>query len=184
MASRRRRGDVTTRGARGRANHMHAHPTMPPSHATCYMLHTTYYILHSTCYLYPRSRRHHLRRRALFLGIVYAKSDLQRPLAPLETLHLYSHALIPHYTTLHYTTLPYTTLHACNVSLHHRARRFRRHDRNLHCLSLASRHRRAPALHLLLPELTRPQASTQHKALCPPAPRCLPPSRLPAQRVD
>jgi hypothetical protein len=104
IASRRRRGDVTTRGARGRANHMHAHPTMPPSHATCYILHTTYYIVPATCYLCPRSRRHHLRRRVLFLAIVYAKLDLRRPLAPLETLHPYSHALIPHYTTPHYPT--------------------------------------------------------------------------------
>jgi hypothetical protein len=70
-------------------------------HAT---LHTTYYTVPATCYLYTRSRRHHLRRRALFLAIVYARLHLRRPLAPLETLHLYSHALIPHYTALHYPT--------------------------------------------------------------------------------
>jgi hypothetical protein len=103
MASRRRRGDVTTRGARGRANHMHAHPTMPPSHATCYMLHTTYYIVPATSTLGHGVTTSVDEPRSWPSYTPDWTSDVPSPHSRPCT-YTYSHALIPHYTTLHYPT--------------------------------------------------------------------------------
>jgi hypothetical protein len=147
----RRRDD-----AWGRANHMHAHPSIPPSHATCYMRHATCYMLPVTCYLLP-------------LPSLTTPSTSPVPGRRMRQTEPPTHhsLILPQCLS----PSPSTTLQAPQ-------------QQPTLPLPLESTSSCAPPARFPLLQLIHPQASTQNKALRPAAPRCLPPGRLPAHRVD